>query len=206
MATIDLTRKLPDLYRPSPREWTLVEVPPLRYLAVDGHGDPNTAPEYADAVAALYAVAYRCKFMAKAELGYDYKVPPLEGLWWADDHASFTHRRDKQRWDWTMLILVPEQVPDALVERACAEVRRKKTLPALSGLRLLPLAEGLCAQIMHVGSYEDEAPVLARLHDEWLPQQGYRERGKHHEIYLGDPRRTAPAKLRTILRQPVEPL
>ena len=205
MTAIDLKRELALLYRPATMDFELVHVPPLRYLAVDGHGDPNTAPAYAEAVEALYAVAYRTKFCSKAELGYDYVVPPLEGLWWSDTPARFTTARDKQTWDWTMLIMLPDRVTETLWEQARDDVRRKKALPALPRLRLERLDEGLCAQIMHIGSYDDEGPVLARLHDEWLPQHGYRERGKHHEIYLGDPRRVAPQKLKTVLRQPVEP-
>jgi hypothetical protein len=203
MDKVDLTKEYTQLYRPSAKEFQLLEVPPLTYLMVDGHGDPNTAPAYAQAVEALYALAYRIKFMSKAELGRDYVVPPLEGLWWAEDHRSFTTGLDKSQWDWTMMILLPEWITPELYGRALEELRRKKALPGLGSIRMERYEEGLAAQILHIGSYADEAPVLARLHQEWIPRHGYVESGKHHEIYLSDPRRVEAAKLRTVLRQPV---
>lgn len=203
MTKIDFTKEYKQLYQPSAREFELVEVPRLTYLMVDGHGDPNTAPAYAQAVEALYGLAYRIKFISKAELGRDYVVPPLEGLWWADDYNSFTTALDKSKWDWTMLIMVPEWISRELYERALDELRRKKPLPALEAIRMEPYEEGLAAQILHIGPYDAEGPVLARLHQEWIPQHGYVESGKHHEIYLSDPRRVEPAKLKTVLRQPV---
>lgn len=203
MTKIDFTKEYKQLYQPSAREFELVEVPRLTYLMVDGHGDPNTAPAYAQAVEALYGLAYRIKFISKAELGRDYVVPPLEGLWWADDYNSFTTALDKSKWDWTMLIMVPEWISRELYERALDELRRKKPLPALDAIRMEPYEEGLAAQILHIGPYDAEGPVLARLHQEWIPQHGYVESGKHHEIYLSDPRRVEPAKLKTVLRQPV---
>lgn len=203
MTKIDFTKEYKQLYQPSAREFELVEVPRLTYLMVDGHGDPNTAPVYAQAVEALYGLAYRIKFISKAELGRDYVVPPLEGLWWADDYNSFTTALDKSKWDWTMLIMVPEWISRELYERALDELRRKKPLPALDAIRMEPYEEGLAAQILHIGPYDAEGPVLARLHQEWIPQHGYVESGKHHEIYLSDPRRVEPAKLKTVLRQPV---
>jgi len=182
----------------------IVEVPPMRYLMVDGHGDPNTSQEYGAAVAAVFGTAYKLKFLSKNELGRDYVVMPLEGLWWADDLASFTSERDKSRWSWTMMSLVPEWIDDDHFERAVAAAAERGATPALHGLRLAELAEGQCVQTLHVGSYDDEGPVLAQMHDRFIPDAGLRPRGVHHEIYLADPRRTAPEKLRTILRQPVE--
>ncbi|HWJ10049.1 MAG TPA: GyrI-like domain-containing protein [Nocardioides sp.] len=198
----DVKREL-DSYRARPGEFRLLDVPALRYLMVDGSGDPNTAPEYADALAALYPVAYRMKFASK-RLGRDYVVPPLEALWWADDMAAFTSARDKSRWSWTAMILVPDGVPEDLYDDAVAELARKDPPAALARLRLETLEEGRCVQTLHVGSYDDEAPVLARMHDEFIPAQGLRMTGRHHEVYLSDPRRVEPARLRTILRQPVE--
>ena len=203
MDKIDFTKQLKHLYRP-PAEFTIVEVPQLTYLMIDGHGDPNTAPTYTHALEALYAVAYRIKFTSKNELGRDYGVPPLEGLWWAADMAAFTSARDKRTWDWTMMIMQPEWITSALYHRAIEEVQQSKALAALPGLRLERYEEGLAVQIMHTGPYEEEGPVLARLHQEWLPQHGYTERGKHHEIYLSDPRRAAPANMKTVLRQPMQ--
>jgi hypothetical protein len=202
MDKYDIKRERKALYAPSGKDFTLVEVPELHYLAVDGEGDPNTAQAYLDAVQALYAVAYTLKFACKRELERDFVVAPLEGLWRADDMSTFV-TRDKSSWSWTMMIALPDWVAPELVAAAKAAAAAKKQLPALDALRFLVLTEGLCTQIMHTGSYDDEAPTLARLHDEWMPEHGLTFNGDHHEIYLGDPRKTVPAKLRTVLRQPV---
>ena len=169
----------------------LVDVPDLRYLMIDGHGDPNT-PAYAAAVAALYPVAYKLKFASKRELDRDYVVPPLEGLWWAADMATFTTARDKSRWDWTLMIMVPDWIPVELVGQVGSDE-----------VRMEGLSEGRCVQALHVGAYDDEADLLRRMHEEFIPEHGLTMVGKHHEIYLSDPRRGAPPQLRTILRQPV---
>ncbi|WP_433364223.1 GyrI-like domain-containing protein [Actinoplanes sp. CA-142083] len=185
-----------DTYRARRGEFRILDVPDTRYLMVDGHGDPNTSPLFTRAVEALYPVAYKMKFASKIDLERDYVVPPLEGLWWADDMESFTGARNKSRWDWTLMLMVPEWIGEdmcaAAVERAGAK-----------NVRLETLSEGRCVQTLHVGSFDDEAGVLARLHDELIPGQGLRMAGKHHEIYLSDFRRVAPEKQRTILRQPV---
>ncbi|MGK5683168.1 GyrI-like domain-containing protein [Actinoplanes sp. URMC 104] len=189
-----------DAYHARPGEFRIVDVPPLQYLMIDGHGDPNTGPAFAQATEALYPLAYALKFASKRRLGRDYVVMPLEGLWWADDLATFTARRDKSRWDWTLMIMVPDWIDRDMLAEAVAG---KEGPARLSDVRLETLTEGRCVQTLHVGPYDDEAEVLRRLHDEFLPGQGLRETGKHHEIYLSDARRVAPAKLRTILRQPV---
>jgi hypothetical protein len=208
VAPYDVKRELRALYAPKNRDWETLTVPTQRFLAVDGHGDPNTSPAYAEAVEALYAVAYTVKFASK-RAGRDLVVGPLEGLWYAEEASVFS-ARDKAAWSWTMLISQPDWVSDADIGEAIAAARakaaaKKKPLPALDGVRIEVLDEGLCEQVLHVGSYDDETPVLARLHGELLPAAGLRERGRHHEVYLGDPRRTAPDKLRTVLRQPVTP-
>jgi hypothetical protein len=203
MAKVDFKKQLRHLYQPSAKEFALVEVPPMQFLMVDGHGDPNTAQEYKDAIEALYAVAYRIKFASKKELGRDYVVPPLEGLWWAEEMATFTTARDKSAWDWTMMIMQPEWITGQMVAAALEHVKRAKDLPALPRLRLEAYHEGLSVQILHIGSYDDEGPVLHRLHHEFVPENDLEMRGKHHEIYLSDARRVAPEKLRTVLRQPV---
>lgn len=202
----DVKRARRALYAP-PREFSLVDVPPMRYLAVEGHGDPNVAPEYVEAVEALFAVAYAAKFRSRSELGRDLVVAPLEGLWRADDPATFV-TREKSAWSWTMLIAQPDWVDDELAAAAVESARAKAKggRPGLERLRLVELREGTCVQILHLGSYDDEAPTLARLHDEWMPQHGLTFNGDHHEIYLSDARRTAPEKLRTVLRQPVRPV
>ncbi len=204
MTKIDFKKTLAHLYRPSSREFVVVDVPPMSFLKIDGHGDPNTAQAYQDAVEALYAVAYRLKFMSKGA-GLDYIVPPLEGLWWAEDMDHFTAALDKNAWDWTMMIMQPEWISQEMLKEAIREVAKKKTLPALPQLVMEEYREGLSVQILHIGSYDDEGPTLSRMHNEFIPQNGYQESGKHHEIYLSDPRRVAPEKLKTVLRQPVCP-
>jgi hypothetical protein len=196
-------KKALDCYRATRDRFRVLEVPELRYLMVDGHGDPNTSPAFADAIGTLQPLSYALKFASKGELGRDYVVPPLEGLWRARDLASFTSARDKSAWDWTLMMQVPDWLGDPVVDAALDRVRARGTAPRLGDVRLEPLAEGLCVQTLHVGSFDDEGPVLARLHDEVLPAEGLRPRGTHHEIYLSDLRRVAPERLRTILRQPV---
>ena len=200
---VDLKKQMATYDAPRGR-FEIMTVPPMRYLAIDGHGDPNTAQAYADALACLYPVAYALKFLSKRELDRDYVVMPLEALWWSDDMATFTTARDKSRWRWTAMILVPDWIDDARVEAAVQAVRMKGGAPAIEELRVEALDEGLCVQTLHVGPYDAEGPVLEAMHDDFIPANGLRMTGRHHEIYLGDPRRTAPEKLRTILRQPVE--
>ncbi|MDX3520066.1 GyrI-like domain-containing protein [Streptomyces scabiei] len=200
----DVKRVLKACYAPRNTDWELVDVPELRYLAVDGHGDPNTAAAYRHAVEALYAVAYTVKFTSKRELGEDFVVGPLEGLWWADDMDDFLARR-KDNWRWRMLVHVPGWITDSMIEEARSAALAKKDRPALRDVRPETLREGTSAQVLHIGSYDDETPALTRLHRDYLPAHGLREAGLHHEIYLSDPRRTDPARLRTVLRQPVEP-
>ena len=200
----DVKRVHRELYAPSAKDFTLVDVPPMRYLVVDGHGDPNTSPDYAAALEALFGVAYTLKFRSKKELGRDFIVAPLEALWRADDPAVFA-TREKSAWSWTALIVQPDWIDEQLVADAVAAVRAKGENPALDLLRMDELHEGASVQLLHVGSYDDEAPTLARLHHEWMPQHGLTFNGDHHEIYLNDARRTAPEKLRTVLRQPVKP-
>lgn len=202
MDKYDVKKAHRELYAPSSREFAVVDVPELQYIAVDGRGDPNTSAAYAHAVEALYGVAYTLKFASKNTLGRDFVVGPLEGLWRADDPAAFLTRR-KDSWEWTMMISQPDWITEALVRAAVDTVAKKKQNDALRELRLLTLTEGTCVQILHIGSYDDEAPTLDRLHNGYLPDNGLTFNGDHHEIYLSDARRTAPAKLRTILRQPV---
>lgn len=199
---VDFKRTLPS-YRARRGHFDIVDVPEMRYLMIDGHGDPNTAPAFHRSVESLYPVAYSLKFASKRELDRDYVVPPLEGLWWAEDMDVFTVAREKSRWDWTLLLMVPDWIGDAMYTAAIAAVAAKGTAPRLADIRLEPLSEGRCVQTLHVGSFDDEAEVLARMHHEFIPANGLRMAGTHHEIYLSDPRRTAPEKMRTVLRQPV---
>jgi hypothetical protein len=203
MEKLDLRKQHKRLYTPPAGRFELIDMPHFDYLMIDGEGDPNSAADYVQAVEALYTAAYTLKFKSKAELGRDYVVPPLEGLWWSDDMDDFVARR-KDRWKWTMMIAIPDFIDPRFVDAAIAAAMKKKALPALDRLYVERLEEGRVAQTMHIGSYDDEGPVLRRLHEEFLPENGLRPTGKHHEIYLGDPRKTAPERLKTILRQPVE--
>lgn len=202
--TTDLKKDIPP-YAARQGRFDVVTVAPMDFLMVDGHGDPNTSSAYADALASLYPMAYTLKFLSRRELGRDHTVMPLEGLWWADDMAAFTSARDKARWSWTMMIGLPPWIGAEHVAAAREAVARKGSAPALDAVRHERFDEGLCVQTLHVGPYDAEGPVLAELHDVVVPGRGLRLRGRHHEVYLGDPRRSAPERLRTILRQPVEP-
>lgn len=172
---------------------------------IDGVGNPNTSEIYQKDLEALYSVSYTLKFFSKNDLGKDYVVPPLEGLWWADNMKAFMSG-DKDQWKWTVMILLPDWISSKMVETAIKTVTKKKSNSELPKLRIGTLDEGQSIQIMHVGSYDDEGPILEKLHKEYMPMHNLTFNGKHHEIYLGDPRKTEASKLKTILRQPVKPL
>jgi hypothetical protein len=198
---IDYKRELGELYAPG-KEPAIVEVPELNFLMIDGHGDPNSAPAYSEAIEALYTLSYTAKFALKrSPAGLDFAVMPLEGLWWTPDMASFS-TAEKSAWDWTVMIMQPEQVSEEVFEQALQSARSKKQLAAFDRLRLESFAEGLSAQVMFIGPYAEEGPTIQRLHA-YIAEQGYELAGKHHEIYLSDPRRCAPEKLKTIIRQPM---
>ncbi len=203
LSKTDFRKTLTALYTAPAGRFVEIDVPPLGFVKIDGAGDPNTVPAYRQAIEWLYPVSYAMKFAAKA-IGRDYVVPPLEGLWWADDPADFVARR-KERWRWTMMIMAPDFIERATFE-AAVDKTKKKLGDAPSSLRLEALVEGKSLQTLHVGSYDDEGPTLACLHDEIMPMQGLTFAGPHHEIYLSDPRKTAAEKLKTILRQPVKPI
>jgi hypothetical protein len=190
-----------DLYRAG-RDPRVIEVPSLSFLMIAGSGDPNTSPGYRDAISALYSLSYTIKFALK-NAGVDFRVSPLEGLWWADDMTEFSVQH-KANWCWTMMIAQPEELTADVFEQARAHVREKKALRVLDRVRLARFAEGQSAQILHVGLYATEGPTIECLH-EFIHQRGGSfdgRRQKHHEIYLSDPSRTAPERLRTIVRQP----
>lgn len=201
MQTYDIKKERRDLYAPKPCDFEMVDVPEMGFLMIDGHGDPNTAAAYREAVEALYSSSYAVRALGKARLGRVHTVAPLEGLWSAEDLEVFRTRL-KSAWDWTMMIAQPEWITPELIDEAMAAVR-KKPLPALSLVRFERYREGRSAQILHVGSYDDEGPTISRLHDEFLPANGLAPAGRHHEVYLSDPRKTESARLKTILRQPV---
>lgn len=200
MTKLDLRKTLKAFYEPSAKGFALVEVPDLAFVMIDGAGDPNVSPVYANALQWLYGVSYALKFASKSR-GADYGVMPLEGLWWADDMNTFL-TRDKAAWKWTAMIAQPDFITADMVAAAVARTEDKLGSPPAS-LRLERFAEGLSVQIMHIGPYDAEGPTIARLHREFLPENGLTENGHHHEIYLSDPRRTAPEKLKTVIRQPV---
>ena len=205
MSPFDLVKQLKPLYAPSPRHPAIVEVPELCFLMVDGRGDPNGSEAYEQALAALYGIVYTLKFsLKKSDPERDFKVAPLEGLWWADTERPRLDelQADRDAWNWTMMIALPDAVTAAEVAAAAEAAARRRPRPAAARVRLERFAEGLAAQIMHVGPYADEAPTLAALHA-FVEEQGFALRGRHHEIYLGDPRRTAPERLKTVLRHPV---
>lgn len=200
---VDHKRTL-DCYRARRGRFRVVEVPRLQYLMLDGHGDPNASAAFGDAIGALYPVAYTLKFASKTELGRDFTVMPLEGLWWSEEMASFTTARDKAKWDWTLMIMQPDWIEPELFAAAVRKVAAKRDAPAgLEQVRLEALEEGTCVQTLHVGPFDDEGPVLEELHERFVPDHGLQLTGRHHEIYFSDLRRTAPERLRTILRQPV---
>ena len=205
MPPLDLVKQLKPLYSPSAKHPAIVEVPDLAFLMIDGRGDPNTSEAYVNALQALYSVAYTLKFtVKKADPERDFKVAPLEGLWWTDEGAPTMDdlQRDRDAWNWTMMIAVPDAVTADEVTAAAGAAARKRELAAAPLIRLEGLEEGLAAQIMHIGPYAEEAPTIERLH-EFVAAQGYELRGRHHEIYLGDPRRTAPERLKTVVRNAV---
>jgi hypothetical protein len=201
MEKLDLKKSLKYLYEPSAKAFSVVDVPPMNFIMIDGRGNPNTAPEYVEAMQALYSAAYTLKFKIKKELGVDYPVMAAEGLWWMDDMREFSAAR-KDDWKWTMMIMQPEIVTAELFAQAVDEALRKKGQPALSRLRLERYHEGLATQILYFGAYADEGATIVRLHQS-IKESGHVLFGKHHEIYLGDPRRTAAEKLRTVIRQPM---
>lgn len=206
MAKIDLKKENKELYNPSREEVSLVNVPEMNFLMIDGQGDPNTSKEYQDAMETLFPVSYKTKFISKKEKSQDYVVMPLEGLWWVDNMEDFTIE-DKSGWKWTVMMRQPDFVTRSMINKAMDEVEKKKDPPALSKIRFESLNEGLCAQIMHIGPYSEEGSTVERLHNFIREKEydfdGIRPGEKHHEIYLSDLRRTKPERLRTIIRQPM---
>ena len=203
MKKLDLKKQWKHLYQPSATKITAVDVPRLTYLMVDGEGDPNTSLAFEQAIEALYSLSYTLKFsLKKSPQPIDHGVMPLEGLWWADDPGVF-HLQDKSKWKWTVMILQPDFIGNTQVRAAFEQVRRKKNPAALDKVRLERLDEGTAAQILYVGPFSAEGPTIQRIHD-FIHAAGKELTGKHHEIYLSDPRRTAPEKLRSILRQPMK--
>jgi hypothetical protein len=205
LAKLDLRKQWKTLYSPPSKEPVIVEVPEFQYLMLAGAMEPGATPEtsagFGAAFGALYGAAYTLKFMSKrrARAPIDYTIMPLEGQWWADGQLDYDN---KDNWHWNLMMLLPDHIDAAMFEAARAELRAKKDNPAIDRLRLEKLHEGLCVQVMHLGPYSDEPPTIERMHA-FARDAGYELRGRHHEIYLGDPRRAAPEKLKTILRMPI---
>jgi hypothetical protein len=207
MAKIDLKKENKELYNPSKKEPSIVEVPEMKFLMIDGQGDPNTSKEYREAMETLFPVSYKTKFISKREKSQDYVVMPLEGLWWVHNMEDFSIE-DKGNWKWTAMIRQPNFISKSIIKEAIKEVKEKKNPAALSKIRYETLEEGLSAQIMHIGPYSEEGPTVENLHN-FIHEKGYEFDGskpgeKHHEIYLSDMRRTKPERLKTIIRQPMK--
>ena len=201
MPKIDLKKENKSFYYPSTRAVSLLELPEMKFLMIDGQGDPNSSKEYQDAMETIFPLAYKTKFISKKEKSKDYVVMPLEGLWWVDKMEDFS-LDDRSSWKWTMMIRQPDLITEKLIKMAKDEVEKKKNPPALSKIRFESFKEGSAAQIMHIGPYgEAEALAVKKIHD-FIENEGFELRGKHHEIYISDMRRTKPENLRTVIRQP----
>ena len=212
MKTLDLKKDLKHLYQPSAKIPDILNVPKLQFAMIDGAiekgSEPGKSPMFAEATQALYSISYTLKFTLKKRKinPIDYPVMALEGLWWVED--GFFDITVKDNWFYTLMILQPDVITKDVFAEGLEQVRRKKgDSPALSKLRLENFEEGLCVQMMHIGPYATEPATIERMRA-FAAENGYRDRvgpnGKHHEIYLGDPRKADPAKLKTVLRHPVE--
>ena len=201
---IDYKKELKELLSASAKKPGLVEVPVLKFIKIDGKGDPNTSQDFKECVEVLYGLSYTIKFMCKKdkEKPFDYTVLPLQGLWYAEDYDVF-HSGEKSLWQWTLMIMQPDRVTDQVYEEAKEQLIKKKNPPAIDKAYFESFHEGLSAQIMHIGPYAEETPTIEKLHN-FIKAEGYTFNGEHHEIYLGDPRKSAPEKLKTIIRHPIK--
>jgi hypothetical protein len=204
MQRLDLKKELKHLYNPSPKKPVIIEVPKMNFIMIDGEGDPNTSQMFQDAIQTLFPLSYTLKFKVKKDMEIDYPVMALEGLWWGTPKGltKFTSD-DKAQWFWTLMMMQPDIITPDLVEIAIAEVRKNKDPPLLDNVRFESFEEGLVVQQMHIGPFDDEWKTVEPMHA-WTEEQGYKLTGKHHEIYLSDMRRTAPEKLKTVLRHPIK--
>jgi hypothetical protein len=198
---IDFKKELKQLYNPSAKEVSTVDVPALNFLMVNGEGAPSS-PQYMQSIEALFTVSYTLKFMIKKAQGIDYAVMPLEGLWWMDNMKEFSTER-KDEWKWTSMIMQPEYVTVVDVKAAVEQARKKKDMPAIDKVRFESFKEGLAAQILYTGPYADEGPTVTKIH-EYIHKNGHELRGKHHEIYLNNAAKLPPQKWKTIIRQPMK--
>ena len=197
---IDFKKEYKALYNP-PKKPTILDVPSFNYLKIDGQGNPNNSEQFSEKTQLLYALSYAIRFAVKKSMHIAYTVMPLEGLWWAQDMATFL-TRDKEAWDWTLMIMQPEFVTAEMVEEGKAEVIRKKKLERVSEVRFEVYKPGKVVSMLHIGSYDDEAPNIQWMHN-YAHEEGYELHGLHQEIYLSDPRKVVPEKMKTVLRQPI---
>lgn len=202
MSKLDYKKQFPQFYRPKKKP-VIIDIPEMNFFMIDGKGDPNTSKEYQAVVECLYAVSYtlKMKIIKKNNPADDYVVPPLEGLWYMDDMKDWS-MDNKEEWLWTMMIRIPDFVSEEQIKKSIEITKKTKDPVALPKLYFKKYNEETVVQIMYVGSYSDEGPTIKLLH-EYAENEGYRLNGKHHEIYLGDPRKTAPEKLKTVIRQPI---
>jgi hypothetical protein len=201
MEKIDLKKELKAFYNPTAKEVTLIEVPKMNFIMIDGQGAPES-PQFAQSIQALYPIAYTIKFDKKKAGGPDFTVMVLEALWWAENMKVFMpETADRNKWQWTVIMLLPDFITRKDFENAVAAAQKKKDNPALSKVRFESFTEGKSAQIMHIGPYSAEGPNIQKLHHK-IVEIGGKLSGKHHEIYLSDPRRVTPDKMKTVVRQP----
>ena len=206
MEKLDLRKQYKHLYMPSAKEVAVVDVPPFQFAMIDGAIEPGqspgTSPSFQQAMEALYGISYTLKFASKkrAENPVDYPVMALEGLWWVEE-GPFDIAQPGN-WCWTAMIMQPDHISPEMFQDAWVQLGKKKPNPALELLRLETFHEGPCIQIMHIGPYAEEMATIAKM-DAFAQEHGYTLHGKHHEIYVGDPRRAAPEKLKTVLRHPI---
>ena len=197
---IDIKKQHKQLFAPK-REPHLVDVPKFQYLMIDGEGTPE-GTAFQDAIAALYSTAYTTKFALKKAGREDFVVPPLEALWWADDEAAFEENR-RDEWQWTLMVILPDHVSDEDLRGTLAELEKKGKLTDVHGrMRTEVLEEGQAVQCLYVGPYDSMGDTISAM-QEFAESKGLEFAGKHHDVYLSDPRRTAPEKLKTVLRRPV---
>ena len=203
MKKIDLKKEYKDLFTASNKTPAVIAAPEANYLSISGKGDPIATPAYKEAIEALFSVSYAIKFIVKkGSQAIDYGVLPLEGLWWVENMAEFDIK-DKSNWLWKAMIMQPNFIDGDMVTSAVEQVQKKKGLSQLSNIKFEKLSEGKCAQIFHIGPYSEEGPTIEKLH-QFIKGNEYQFNGNHHEIYLSDPRRSAPEKLKTIIRQPIK--
>jgi len=201
---VDFKKTKKDLYQPSAKEVVVVEVPEMQFIMIDGQGSPGDSQEYQDAMATLYPVAFKIKFFSK-KMGKDYVVAPSEGLWYADDMIDF-RAGNRDKWKWTMMILTPDWISKKIFNEAIdfTEEKKPKLTKQLAKLRFEKYFEGKAAQIMHIGPFSEEAATIDKIH-EFIDKIGGKFNGhfqKHHEIYLSDPRKAKPERMKTVIRQP----